>query len=151
VVTAGAPGWVLAFLSAADLDAISRAIAAAESLTSAEIRVHLERRCIGAPVARAVEMFEQLGMQRTARRHGVLLYFAVEDQRLAVIGDRGIHVHVGDAYWRALAATVAGRLGHASHVDAIVDGIVEIGRVLARHFPRRPDDRNELSDDVSFH
>jgi uncharacterized membrane protein len=27
--------------------------------------------------------------------------------------------------------------------------IEALGRALAEHFPRRPDDRNELSDDVS--
>ena len=148
---AGPPGWVLAFLSAADLEAIRQAIAAAESATSGEIRVHLERCCVGDPVARAVELFEQLGMHRTALRHGVLVYLAVEDHRIAVIGDRGIHERVGPAYWRAVAASAAAHLRRgAPPVDAIVDGIREIGRALARHFPRRPDDRNELSDQVSI-
>jgi uncharacterized membrane protein len=144
------PDWVLAFLSPGDLEAISRAIAAAETGTSGEIRVHLEQTCLGDPVARAVELFEQLGMHRTALRHGVLLYLAVEDHRLAVVGDRGIHERVGEAYWRALATVTAARLHGARPVHAIVDGLGEIGRTLARHFPRRPDDRNELSDEVSI-
>jgi len=38
------PSWTQRFLSEADFDAITRAIKAAESRTSAEIRVHLERR-----------------------------------------------------------------------------------------------------------
>jgi uncharacterized membrane protein len=151
VVTPAAPDWVLAFLSPDDLEAISRAIAAAEAGTSGEIRVHLERTCLGDPVARAAELFEQLGMHRTALRQGVLLYLAVEDRRLAVVGDRGIHERVGETYWRALAASIAARLrGGARPVDAIASGVGEIGRTLARHFPRRPDDLNELSDRVSI-
>jgi uncharacterized membrane protein len=89
-------------------------------------------------------------MHRTAQRHGVLLYLAVEDHRLAVVGDRGIHERVGQAYWRALAASIAARLHGAPPADAILDGVGKIGRTLARHFPRRPDDRNELSDEVSI-
>ena len=147
---AGPPDWVLALLSPADLEAIRSAIAAAEAETSGEIRVHLERRVVGDPVARAIELFEELGMHRTALRHGVLVYLAVDDHRLAVIGDRGIHAHVGDAYWRALAGSLAARLRHERAGPVMTDGIAEIGRALARHFPRRPDDRNELSDDVSF-
>ncbi len=101
------PDWVLRFLSPADLDTLSAAIAAAESGTSGELRVHLERACIGDPVTRAVELFEQLGMHRTALRNGVLLYLAVDDHRLAVIGDRAVHDRVGQGYWGALAAVSA--------------------------------------------
>ena len=38
------PKWARRFLSETDLGAITEAIKAAESRTSAEIRVHLERR-----------------------------------------------------------------------------------------------------------
>ena len=38
------PKWARRFLSDADFDAITRAITTAEARTSAEIRVHLERR-----------------------------------------------------------------------------------------------------------
>jgi uncharacterized membrane protein len=147
---AGEPDWVLAFLSPVDLEAIRRAIADAESGTSGEIRVHLERICFGDPVARAAEVFERIGMHRTALRHGVLLYLAVVDHRLAVVGDQAIHDRVGQAYWQRLAASIAARLRAAPPADAIVEGVGEIGRTLARHFPRRPDDRNELSDEVSL-
>jgi putative membrane protein len=34
-------------------------------------------------------------------------------------------------------------------LDAVLTGIDEVGRVLAQHFPRRPDDQNELPDHVS--
>jgi uncharacterized membrane protein len=143
------PDWVLAFLSEADLDAIRQAIAGAESSTSAEIRVHLERRCPGEPVTRAVDVFEQLGMHRTRLRHGVLLYVAVEDHRLAVVGDSGIHERVGPTYWRVLADDVATRLRAVGHADGIGHAVAELGATLARHFPRQPNDDNELSDDVS--
>jgi uncharacterized membrane protein len=101
-------------------------------------------------VTRAAELFELLGMDLTRLHHGVLLYLAVEDHRLAVIGDRGIHEQVGEAYWRALAAGLAARLGTARYADGIIHVIAELGGALARHFPRRPDDDNELSDDVSL-
>ena len=34
--------------------------------------------------------------------------------------------------------------------DGLTDAVREVGASLAAHFPRRPDDRNELSDRVSL-
>ena len=141
--------WVRAFLSDADLEAVAAAIASAEAATSAEIRVHLDARCPGDAMARAVEVFERLGMQRTAERHGVLIYVSIGDHKLAVIGDRGIHERVGQAYWERLVETVLGHFRQTRARDGLVHAVGEVGSVLRRHFPRRPDDVNELPDRVS--
>src|SRR5262245_7626739 len=97
-------------MTEADLDAVARAVAEAESGTAGEIRVHLDARCAGDVMARAVAVFERLGMTRTAQRSGVLVYLAIEDRKLAVIGDRGVHERVGDAYWGALTGALAPHL-----------------------------------------
>lgn len=151
------PSWAGAFLSDADFEAIGRAIRESEARTSAEIRVHLERhvkhRRWGArtdPLDRARRLFAHLGMHRTAERHGVLIYLALEDRKLAIVGDEGIHARVGDRYWQRVCELMQQRLRVATARDGIVLGIAEVGRVLGEHFPRRPDDRNELSDDVSL-
>src|SRR5438094_10432046 len=92
------PKWTRRFLGMTDFDAVSDAIKAAESHTSAEIRVHLERRLprrfFGARVdalAQARGLFTQLGMHRTAERHGVIFYLAFDDRSPAVVGGMGIH------------------------------------------------------------
>jgi uncharacterized membrane protein len=144
------PRWVRGFLSPADLHGVARAVAEAEARTSGEIRVHLDARCPGEPMARAVEVFERLGMTRTAHRNGMLIYLALEDRKLAVIGDAGIHQHVGDEYWDRLRAALVAHLREGRLRDGLVAGVREVGETLARHFPRAPDDRNELSDEVSL-
>jgi len=144
------PRWVRAFLSAADLQAVAAAIASAEAATSAEIRVHLDANCPDDAMARAVEVFERLGMQQTAERHGVLVYVSIQDHKLAVIGDRGIHERVGQVYWERLVDTVLGHFRQARPREGLVHAVGEVGSVLRRHFPRRPDDVNELPDQVSI-
>lgn len=144
------PRWVRGFLSAADLDAVAAAVTAAEARTAAEIRVHLDHSCPGDPMARAVAIFERLGMHRTDLRAGVLVYVAVTDRKLAVIGDAGIHVRVGQAYWDRLVARILGHLRDERPRDGLIDAVGEVGASLAAHFPRHPDDRNELSDRVSL-
>ena len=144
------PRWVRGFLSEADLEALRRAIIDAERRTSAEIRVHLDHRCPGDPMARAVAVFERLGMHRTPERHGVLIYVAVTDRKLAVIGDEGIHARVDEAYWEQVVADVIAHFRGERPRDGFLHAVGELGLALSRHFPRGPDDRNELSDEVSI-
>jgi uncharacterized membrane protein len=144
------PRWVRRFLSDADLDALRRAIIDAEAGTSAEIRVHLDHRCTGDPMARAVAVFERLGMHRTALRHAVLVYVAITDRKLAVIGDEGIHDRVGQAYWDRLVAAITAHFREERARDGFVHAVGELGAALAQHFPRRPDDVNELGDEVTL-
>jgi uncharacterized membrane protein len=151
------PSWTRQFLTEADFDAITRAIKTAESRTSAEIRVHLERRVprrlLVGPVpdvmTRAHHVFRHLGMHRTAERHGVLIYVAVEDRRLAIVGDEGIHGRVGDPHWHRVRDLMLERLRANAPREAIERAVEELGRSLAEHYPRRPDDKNELTDEVS--
>ena len=143
------PRWVRRFMSEADLDRVARAVAEAEARTSAEIRVHLDARCPGDPMAQAVKVFERLGMHRTAGRHGVLIYVAVGDRRLAVIGDAWIHGRVGEEYWQRLVDAITSHFREQRLRDGFVHAVRELGELLCRHFPRRRDDTNELSDQVS--
>lgn len=144
------PRWVRQFLSDADLEAVAGAVAAAERTTSAEIRVHLDHRCPGDALPQAVAVFERLGMHATAERSGVLIYIAVGDRKLAVIGDRGIHERVGDEYWRQVVDATLGHLRAARPRDGLVQAVRDVGAALESHFPRRGDDENELADDVSI-
>jgi uncharacterized membrane protein len=144
------PRWVRSVLSDAGLEAIAAAIAQAEAATSGEIRVHLDPRCPGEPRARAAVVFEQLGMARTAERNGALVYVSLEDRKLAVIGDADLHARVGQGYWEALVARVSGDLRAGRVGEGLVAAVQELGAALRAHFPRRPDDRNELGDEVSL-
>jgi uncharacterized membrane protein len=144
------PKWVRAFLSDDDLAAIARAVSEAEQHTSAEVRVHLAHSCAGDALQQAITVFERLGMHKTAARHGVLVYVSVTDRKLAVIGDRGIHERVGAAYWQGLVAAVRERMSQQQPRDGLIHALAELGRELSRHFPRRPDDENEISNQVSL-
>jgi uncharacterized membrane protein len=152
------PKWARRFLTESDFDAITQAIHAAEARTSAEIRVHLERRVPrrrpfgSAPdvLSRAQHVFRRLGMHRTVERHGVLVYIAVEERRLAVVGDEGIHGRVGEHHWSRVRDLMLEKLRENAPRAALERALDELGRTLAQHYPRRPDDRNELSDEVSI-
>lgn len=131
-----------------DDDRIVAAIAAAEQRTSGEIRVVVAREKTGDPVTAAQRQFERLGMTRTAERNGVLVYLCPHSHAFAVIGDRGIHEKCGQPFWAELAAAMTDHFKRGDFTGGLVLGIDRAGELLAAHFPRRPDDRNELPNTV---
>lgn len=137
-------------LSGDDEARVVTAIRAAEAKTSGEIRVHLERRCAGDPLAAAASWFHRLKMDGTAERNGILFYLAVDERRFAIVGDAGIHEKVGDAFWQALRDKLTDAFAAGKPADGLVGAIEEAGGLLAAHFPRLGDDRNELTDEISY-
>ena len=126
------------------------AIRAAESQTAGELRVHVERRCAGDPMAAANHWFRRLGMEKTKDRSGILFYVAVADRRFAIVGDAGIHEKVGDEFWRRLRDAMQEEFVKGDAATGLCRAIDEAGTLLAKHFPRQPEDRNELPDEISY-
>ena len=129
------------------------AIAEAESRTSGEIRVFIERdfeNAHGDPYSRAREVFAELGMHHTKERNGVLVYLALRSQRFAVVGDEELHQRVSESYWSEIRDQLAADFAAGNYSAGLSAAIAAVGESLGRHFPRRPDDVNELPNDVAY-
>lgn len=124
------------------------AIQAAELRTSGEIRVLLAKHKAPDPVAAATKHFERLGMTNTQARNGVLIFLAPRSRTFAVIGDTGVHEKCGPAFWTELAAAMETHFKGGDFTAGLVHGIERAGDLLATHFPRQPDDKNELPDEI---
>lgn len=129
---------------------ITNAIRVAETNTSGEIRVHIEKHCKDDVLDRAAYIFEKLEMHKTALRNGVLFYLAVEDRKFAILGDGGINRKVAENFWESTKETVIAKLKEGLFAEGLADGIVMAGEQLKAHFPYQDDDVNELSDEISF-
>ena len=141
--------WLFHPIPARGRTRLVAAIRAAEQATSGEIRIHVQRRCSDDPVRDATRVFERLGMTRTAARNGVLFFLATRARRFAVIGDTGIHRHVGDAFWQATAAAMTPHFVRGDLVGGLEAGVRASGEALKQHFPHQRNDINELSDTIS--
>lgn len=138
------------FFTASQQEAIQASIATAELNTSGEIRLHVDDKCPGDPVAKAIQVFEKLKMHETELRNGVLIYLAVKDHKLAIIGDKGIDEVVPDDFWDAIKNDLVSRFKEGKYTEGLVEGIHASGEQLKAHFPYQTDDTNELSNDISF-
>ncbi len=129
---------------------IASAIRVAETNTSGEIRVHIEKNCKEDVLDRAAYWFEQLGMHKTELRNGVLFYLAVEDHKFAILGDAGINQKVPSDFWEETKELVISRFKEGSYSEGLASGIIKAGEQLKQHFPFKSDDVNELSNEISF-
>lgn len=128
---------------------IEEAISHLEQVTSAELRVVVERRAKSASaLARAEQMFHELDMHKTAERNAVLIYLSFKPHYVAVIGDEGIHQKVGNIFWESVYAAMKVRCQQGDYTQAICQGIQQVAVQLAEHFPRTETDVDELPNEV---
>lgn len=130
---------------------IIKSIQEAEKTTSGEIRLHLENHC-GKKGAyeRAKELFGKLKMDQTELHNGVLIYLAVKDHQFAIIGDKGINELSPGDFWENVRDLMQEKFKEGKFLEGITKGIELAGKELQQDFPYQRDDKNELSDDISF-
>jgi len=137
------------FLTAEDEGEIIEAIRIAENNTSGEIRIHLEKTTEIDPFDRAAEVFDMLHMNNTKQSNGVLIYVAVEDRTLVILGDSGINDVVEADFWESTKDTIISHFKDGNTKQGLVEGILKAGEQLKKHFPYQKDDKNELPDSIS--
>ncbi len=138
------------FLTEPDRARVMDAIGQAENRTSGEIRVHIEDHIEDDVLDHAAFIFEELDMHRTRDRNGVLIYLSVADRKVAVIGDSGINERVPPNFWHDVIGVLQLHLAAGRRVEGISEAVHMVGEKLRTFFPLRSDDRDELSNEISF-
>lgn len=129
---------------------IKNAIETAETDTSGEIRLHVEPYCKIDVMDRASDIFGFLEMHKTALRNGVLFYIAYEDHQFAILGDAGINAKVPPHFWDDIRDEVISKIKQGQGARGLANGILMAGGQLKAHFPYLSNDKNELSDEISY-
>lgn len=109
-------------------------------LVRAGMRSHVEKR--------ALQLFIERGIHQTRDQSGLLLMLSELEHEVVILGDSGIHHHIGAVGWENYVKRVIQGLHTGEVASAVVDVLKDLGDVLAEHFPARPDDTNELSNSV---
>ena len=131
-------------------EAMVAAIQKAEKDTSGEIRVHIENRSKIEVLDRAADVFAELKMHKTALRNGVLIYVALLDHKLAILGDAGINSKVPTGFWDSIKTNMVEKFKQGAITEGICDAVITAGEQLKAYFPYQENDVNELPDDISF-
>ena len=126
------------FLSKLEHDRIVHALREAEAKTSGEIRVYIQRGKLKTdPLIAAQTKFRRLGMDKTRERNAVLIFVAPRAHKFAVVGDKAIHEKCGEKFWQQVVDQMRAHFQSERFSRAIVEALVEIGEILAAHFPKK--------------
>jgi hypothetical protein len=149
-----APPWAVrrAFPPQA-LQEIETAISASEREHRGEVRFAVEGALDFLPVlrglsprARALEVFSLLRVWDTDENTGVLLYVQLVDRDIEIVADRGIAHRIPQAEWDAVCRRMEEAFRAGRFQTGALDGIREVSRLLAQHFPAGARNIDELPD-----
>jgi uncharacterized membrane protein len=141
---------IQSFLTSEQCQKITDEIAYQETKTSGEIKIHIEKQCLGEALHRAKEVFEMLEMHKTEAHTGILIYISLSDHKIAIYADKGIYSKVDQSIWDHTLNTIVLGLRKKEYESALIEGVKSLGNILNTHFPPSPLNKNELSNDISF-
>jgi uncharacterized membrane protein len=115
---------------------VREAIVRAEKTTGAPISVSIAPHVGGDVHAAALRALHRHGLTRAPARNAVHFFVVPSRREFAVVGDAGAHEALGQAAWDGVAATVEQHFRRGDPTGGLIAGIEEVGRLLARHYPR---------------
>jgi len=144
------------YFSQGDLKKISAACKQAEQNTAGEVRVSIFSKRPRKWRELTLEQFtlaefQHLGMEKTRDRTGILLLIILVEHKFQILADVGIHQKVEQDTWDTIADNLSNYFKKGEYLTGIVNSIQQMAAILSRHFPRRSDDTDELSDEVIVH
>jgi putative membrane protein len=93
---------------------------------------------------RSLAAFTAQGLHYTRAHTGILILASLLEHRVEVLADKGINEKVPVGTWDEVVQILTRGLKTRNACDAYCKAIERCGDILAQHFPRPPDDQDEL-------
>lgn len=138
------------FLTDQQIAYLVEAIQSAESLSTGEIRVHIDSTTDEKIAEKAFEVFKTLCRDKTTEKNAVLFHVNFEEKYLTIIGDTGIHGKVHQSFWDHLHDYITSEFAKKNFYPALKSAILKTGIELKKHFPSKGKNINELPDEITF-
>jgi uncharacterized membrane protein len=135
-----------------ELDGIKKAVAYAELLTSGEIAVDIISDCRRglSTKEQAIAEFHRLGLDKTRDKTGVLVLMILRQKAAEILADKGINDKVPAECWNDTVNIIVNGFKAGKPYNSICRAVGIIGERLGECFPRKPDDTNEIPNDVAL-
>jgi uncharacterized membrane protein len=141
------------FVNDDELLRITNKIREYEKLTAGEICVSIRekksflqrRRTVG---DLAKHEFARLGIGKTRDKTGILIFIILEERQFYILADSAINNKVTENTWHKIKDGMQEFFLKGMFAKGILHAVEETGKVLAEHFPVKPDDTNEIPDKV---
>ncbi len=141
------------FINDDDFLHISNKIKEFEELTAGEISVSIKEKRKFSQRNKSIkeiaeEEFFRLGIDKTRDKTGILIFLMLTDRQFHIVADKGIHEKVSDSTWDEIKNKIQDFFIKGKFADGLIWGVEEVGKILAKHFPIKPDHTNEISNRV---
>lgn len=97
---------------------------------------------------RAVRLFAEHGLNRTRGHTGLLVLVSELERRVVILGDSGVHVHVGEQGWQRYVDLLVARIHEGRLVPGVLEVLAQIEAIAGTAQPVQKGDTNELPDAV---
>lgn len=105
-------------------------------LVPSEVQREVERAALAA--------FYHEQLDRTKDANGILLYISVLEQKVFILGDRGINDRLAPETWADIIASLTTDIKRHNRCEGICKAVAAIGTLLRQHFPYQKNDTDEL-------
>ncbi|MGE5437242.1 MAG: TPM domain-containing protein [Syntrophothermus sp.] len=134
---------------------ISNTIKKYEMQTSGEIAVSVKEHSSISEKKKSIEElakqeFVKLGIHNTKDKTGILIFILLDKKQFHILADSGINEKVQQDTWDKIKDIIESKFREGSYAEGLIYGVEEVGKILAEHFPIKPDDVNELSNIINF-
>jgi uncharacterized membrane protein len=145
--------YIKKYLSKEDLEELKTEIGKIESVTSGEIRLcfkhkkgYHERKLSYRELA--LKEFYRLEMQKTIDKTGVLILILFNERKFEIIADEGINAKIHQNTWDIIINHLKTEFSKGEYKAGIIKCLDEIKQILAKEFPKKSGDKNEIPDDI---
>ena len=97
---------------------------------------------------RAIQAFHEHGIVNTTDRNGILIFISLFERQILILADKGIDEKVDKKLWQKMVKSLSFEIYHERLLSGLQKAIEECGTVLAKHFPKTAEDKDEINNQV---
>ncbi len=94
---------------------------------------------------KAQQEFIFQGIKETRDQTGVLIYISIYEKEVVILADEGINNKVHESFWQERINEIIHGIQTKQAPMALSNAITEIGNELTKNFPKKADDKDELT------
>lgn len=96
----------------------------------------------------AFQVFYEEGLSHTRDRTGILIAVFLTEHTVRILADQGINDRVPKNTWDEVVQLITQTISAQGITQGVVVGVKRCGEILSKQFPIKPDDTNELKNDL---
>lgn len=97
---------------------------------------------------KALKEFYAKGIYKTKDKTGILILLSLLERKVYILSDKGIYEKISQDRLNRYAKTISTGIKNKNGKNALIEVLNDMGKILAEHFPIKPEDTNELSNSV---